>query len=236
MKKVNSLSEIGITRKSRILIVFPHPDDETAFTAGLIQKAAKFNIPVKLSVLTAGEKSTLRYGLKNNQDLGRVRLKELEKVAKILKITDYKVEKYSDSNLHQEKKFLLKHIKEEITNFNPSHVITFEPAGVYGHNDHILISSIVTDIYKNEKNNPFKLIYATVPHNYKHSVDNKNILNKNINTPLRPNFCLNLTAQEVINKTRAFHAHRSQFQINHSFLQEWLFTKILLREHFYFVD
>jgi LmbE family N-acetylglucosaminyl deacetylase len=40
---------------NRILIIVPHPDDETIATGGIIQKAIKSNIPVKVVITTSGE-------------------------------------------------------------------------------------------------------------------------------------------------------------------------------------
>ncbi|MGB9809204.1 MAG: PIG-L deacetylase family protein, partial [Caldanaerobacter sp.] len=40
---------------NRILIVVPHPDDETIATGGIIQKAVKSNIPIKVVIATSGE-------------------------------------------------------------------------------------------------------------------------------------------------------------------------------------
>jgi LmbE family N-acetylglucosaminyl deacetylase len=47
--------EMSLNGKDRLLVLAPHPDDESLATGGLIQRAARLGLPVKVVFLTNGE-------------------------------------------------------------------------------------------------------------------------------------------------------------------------------------
>ena len=55
--------DIILSLKDRILIISPHPDDETLSSGGIIQKAVKLKIPIKILVITNGENFKLTFKL-----------------------------------------------------------------------------------------------------------------------------------------------------------------------------
>ncbi|MDD2689440.1 MAG: PIG-L family deacetylase [Candidatus Omnitrophica bacterium] len=89
----NSFSGIDINNKDRILILAPHPDDETIGCAGIIQDALKVGAEVKVMYLTNGDHNQLafivyekRLTLRKGEFLhmGEVRHKEAVKAMKLL--------------------------------------------------------------------------------------------------------------------------------------------------------
>src|SRR3972149_3017454 len=68
----------------RLLVIAPHPDDEVLGSGGLIPKVKKAGGEVHVLVMTVG--SITQYGGRSDT---RVRIKELEKVAKFLKFDSY---------------------------------------------------------------------------------------------------------------------------------------------------
>jgi LmbE family N-acetylglucosaminyl deacetylase len=81
-----------LNSNDRILIIAPHPDDETIGTAGIIQRAVKKNLPVKVVYLTYGDNNELSFlvykkrpilgsGLRS---MGEVRRKESTEAMKYL--------------------------------------------------------------------------------------------------------------------------------------------------------
>ena len=46
---------VSLTEKDRLLILAPHPDDETICCAGIIQQAVAMNLPVRVAFLTYGD-------------------------------------------------------------------------------------------------------------------------------------------------------------------------------------
>jgi hypothetical protein len=55
IKNIEDLEQLSLTGIRRILIVAPHPDDETLAAAGLIQIALEMGIEIRVVVLTNGE-------------------------------------------------------------------------------------------------------------------------------------------------------------------------------------
>jgi len=48
-------SGVGLNRDDRVLVLAPHPDDETLGCAGIIQKAVRLGIPVRVVIATYGD-------------------------------------------------------------------------------------------------------------------------------------------------------------------------------------
>ena len=142
-----TIEPLKISPASRVLMFMPHPDDETILGAGLLQKLAAAHIPTRVISMTRGEKSTLRFGLKENEKLEDVREIELANTLTFLGISDFFAHSLPDGDLETSRR-LSPIIEKEIKSYKPTHVITIEPDGVYGHPDHIALSKSVTQISK----------------------------------------------------------------------------------------
>lgn len=199
-----NLNRLNIIKNSRVLFIYPHPDDETYFNAGLIQNLMKENIHTRVLCLTQGEASSLKYGVKNN-DLGDVRKKEFKSVIKYLKVSDHKILDLEDGNLDNNES-LSKIISDEINLFKPNIVVTFEPHGISGHIDHVVVSKIVTDLNKNYS---FNLIYSTISINYKSSLDKIDDV-ENYTKPIEPNVIFKLSLIEIFKKVICLKKYKSQ--------------------------
>ena len=149
---------LGLTKKDRVLVLMPHPDDEAVFTSGLIKKLTRSEVAVKIVTMTRGEKSTLRYGLKPEDDLAKVRAGELIKSFKVLGVSEFDALALPDGGLKNLRIEMEKVIKKQINGFKPTVVLTLEPDGIYGHPDHIALSEAATVVTRK----PVKLLYATV--------------------------------------------------------------------------
>ncbi|MEZ6255229.1 MAG: PIG-L family deacetylase [Patescibacteria group bacterium] len=158
--------ELKINDKSRVLLVYPHPDDETYSNACLINRLVKANISLKVVCLTKGAKSTLQFGV-DGGSLADVREQEFKNVMNYLNVEDYEIWDLEDGELEITQN-LEQLVHDLINNYKPTHVGTFEPCGIYGHPDHIHLSKVITNL-KNQHN--FTLIYATVGNNFKPSTD-----------------------------------------------------------------
>jgi LmbE family N-acetylglucosaminyl deacetylase len=200
------LSDLGIVAASRILVVMPHPDDEAIFCGGLLHQLSASAIPTRVITMTVGEKSTLRYGLKPADDLAMVRQKELTRSLTILGVTDVHIYHYPDGKLETLGEKIKKTIHTNILEFTPTHVLTLEPDGVYGHPDHVALSACTTRIVKK----PIRLLYITVSPSYTLPSAVWMAGKKHIK-PMHPDFKLILRAPAIIAKIKSLHAHRSQF-------------------------
>lgn len=209
MKSINSTIDLGITSSSRVLVFMPHPDDEAVFISGLLQKISRTNPNIKVITVTAGEKSTLRFGLTPNQDLATVRKAELNAALSILGISDHETWDFPDGGIEYNSASVQSKITKEIAHYQPTHLVTFEPDGIYGHPDHIAVSEAVT------KSCPAatKLLYITVSPRYIFPKAKK-LAKKTSIKPLKPTYKMKLHLQESINKIKACRAHHTQFKFN----------------------
>ncbi|MFZ5424972.1 MAG: PIG-L deacetylase family protein [Patescibacteria group bacterium] len=220
MQKLTSLKKLGVSANSKILLVFPHPDDEAVFTGGLIQFSLKARADLKLIVLTKGESSTLRHGLKETQDLAIEREKELKKACTLLGLKNCTQCSYADGSLGSTQHEVTEFLYEQIKSYNPDFVVTYEPQGVYGHVDHVLTSKIITSL-KHELN--FKILYATI---HLDSEVTKEVF------PLEPNIMLELSSLDLVKKLFAVLSHKSQFRVHK--LDSWKWIKLAISKKEYF--
>jgi LmbE family N-acetylglucosaminyl deacetylase len=232
MKIISSTKEFGFGRNSKVLVFMPHPDDEAVFVSGLLKKLSYDGIETKVVTATAGEKSTLRYGLKPDADLAEVRRIELTNSFKILGVKDFEILSFPDGGLKSVENEVREIIAKQIADFNPTHVITLEPDGIYGHPDHICISKVASEVVQL----PTKLLYATIAE-YKIKPKASGMAEKGIITPITPQYRLKLGLIEKVAKIRSIRAHKSQFKISRTDSKDYNFfqkNKMLDNEYFAF--
>lgn len=160
--KTNDLSVPTRTIKNfkNILIIYPHPDDEALSVSGLIQQARRNKIKTSLLVLTKGGAGESSFPLA--EDLSKVREKEMRESARILGIDTLIQLDYPDGKIRKYKVEVSKEIEKYITKIKPDLVITYDLSGLYGHEDHIVVSEIVTNFAK-KKCKKCALWYMSLP-------------------------------------------------------------------------
>lgn len=123
--------------EKHVVIIYPHPDDESFGTAGSIYKFRKQGIPVTYLCGTLGEMGRNMGSpvFANRETLPKIREKELAEACAYLDI-DYRLLGYRDKTMEfEDKGEMAQHIKEILEEINPSLVITHYPEhGV--HPDH----------------------------------------------------------------------------------------------------
>jgi len=127
----------------KLMAILAHPDDETLGCGGTFVKYAREGVETYLITATRGEKG--RYGKAKESPgmevVGKTREQELVAAAKVLAIREVYFLDYIDGELDQaEPAGILRKIAAHIRRIQPQVVITFDPAGAYGHPDHIAIS------------------------------------------------------------------------------------------------
>jgi len=234
MQIIESITELKISKSSRVLILMPHPDDEAVFTTGLILFLHRNNIPLKVITLTKGEASSLRFGLKPNEDLSKARVKEQKRAFTILKVKDYDIKNIPDGQIENNKTEIKNIIQTQIKSFKPTHLVTLEPDGIYGHPDHVALSRFVTQTCKS----PLKLLYATVCPHFVLPKSSRMAKIAKIE-PIPAQFQLNLALSDIIIKLKTLNAHGSQFRnFWHLFGTAYVFlrNKMLFREYFTYYE
>ena len=226
-----SLNELfNISQNSKVLFIYPHPDDETFANANLISLLVTKKIKTKIVCLTKGEASTLRFGIGDN-DLVAAREIEFRHVMEYLKVSNYEILDLPDGKLELLSN-LDKLVAQIIVGYNPTHVITYEPDGIYGHPDHIALTKIVVS-KKNISN--YQLIYSTVSQKYKSSKDALAMAKEPSKIkPMKANTILYLSLIDYIHKLKAIRVYKSQFTMQSNLLQN-LIKMLLLRYEYYCV-
>lgn len=115
--------------EKHVVIIYPHPDDESFGAAGSIYHLRKANVPVTYLCGTLGEmgRNMGTPPFANRETLKDYREKELEAACKFLDI-DYQHLGYRDKTIEFEKiEHVAAHIKDILEDIEPSLVITHYP-------------------------------------------------------------------------------------------------------------
>ena len=148
-----------IKKYKKILIVYPHPDDETLASGGITKNFVDQGSDVSLIVLTRGEKGNDDAHL--DTTLKNIREHELTNATSVLGVTNVMLEDFGDGELSKKRKELTMYFEKKIATLKPDCILTYDLAGLYGHEDHIVTSEILTDMVK--KFTGITLIYASLP-------------------------------------------------------------------------
>lgn len=127
----------NLGKQSHVVIIFPHPDDESFGTAGVIQRFREQGVPVTYLCGTLGEMGrnmgTPKFA--NRETLASIREKELQEACEFLDI-NYRVLGFRDKTIEFEhEEIVIQKVKDALEDIQPSLVITHYPEhGV--HPDH----------------------------------------------------------------------------------------------------
>jgi LmbE family N-acetylglucosaminyl deacetylase len=235
---------------NKILLIFPHPDDEVLTCGGLISILNTTGKKITDLILTKGEKG--QEGAIYDPKLKKIRVKETAEVTRILGISKIIQDDFGDGELSNKKTEIEKRIREVITTEKPDLIITYDQSGLYGHPDHIAVSEIVTNILSvgAEHVQPYgaqhvvplqniKLWYVSFPQKFynltslpTHMADNPDFMEKRE--------ILNLkffTGLSTVKKIQALYAYKSQlFAFNKSkpkFIPLWFVLSARLFEYYH---
>ena len=124
--------------EKHVLVVFPHPDDESFGAGGTIAQYKKSGIPITYACLTLGEmgRNMGKPPFATRESIPQLRKQELYDACQILGIEDLRLLGYRDKTIEfEEEGKIVKEIKAIINELQPSLIITHYPGhGV--HPDH----------------------------------------------------------------------------------------------------
>ena len=130
----------------RVLVIFPHADDEAITCGGSLHRFSAGGSAVTLVLLTRGERGTPN--ATPNVSLKDMRTREAQAVTAILGIAKFIQEDFGDGALHEKKQELRTFLATLIEQEKPDLLITYDLAGLYGHTDHIACSEVITELKK----------------------------------------------------------------------------------------
>jgi LmbE family N-acetylglucosaminyl deacetylase len=145
-----------------LLAVLAHPDDETFGMGGTLALYAQRGAKVQLVCATRGEAGTVSpEHLQGYQNIAQLREAELRCAAGHLGLADLHFLGYRDSGMagspeNQHPEALARadlqevtgRITEHIRRIKPQVVVTFDPAGGYGHPDHIATHQATVEAFQ----------------------------------------------------------------------------------------
>jgi LmbE family N-acetylglucosaminyl deacetylase len=123
----------------KIMVVFPHPDDESMMTGGLLYIAGRMGIYTVVVTLTRGGAGKIHIHPKG-KSLAQVREHELRMACSRLGVNRLIIGDFSDGKLKNERNSWSSWLKKTIFKERPSMIITYDHSGLTGHPDHIALS------------------------------------------------------------------------------------------------
>jgi bacillithiol biosynthesis deacetylase BshB2 len=147
--------------KEKILLVFPHPDDEN-FVAGTVLMQRQKGIEVSYLCLTRGEmgRSMGNPLIANRETTPVIRTKELEEACRILGINELRWLGYHDKTLEfEDEELLADRICQVIREIQPTRVYSFYP-GFGVHPDHDATGAAVVRAIKQLTTASRPVLYA----------------------------------------------------------------------------
>lgn len=189
-------------KRKVMLIIFPHPDDETVMTGGLIQRVNRLGWRVTVACLTHGERGQMHiHGL--GRSIGDIRRQELALAMGRLGAMGLKHYDFPDGYLNSCERWQ-KAVAELLDEVQPAVVVTYDHSGITGHPDHIALS---LELFKQlKKRQKTRLWWVSLNENLRNKLlpgELKEVLQK-------PEFKVGLTFGESVRKSWAMLAHSSQ--------------------------
>lgn len=201
----------------RIVLLAPHPDDETLGCGGTIRLLRNAGKEIKVVFLTSGDKadpsspksrSTIKgnrspYGLSavgdHMTEYALIREREAEKALKVLGVDDYVFMRFPDREVHSMYKDALGRLSGIVLEFLPDTI--YAPSMIEVNPDHRAAAAMAMDIQRNNLERPDTEGLQPI----------SNVFYE-ITTPLRPNILVDITS--VYNtKKRATKRYRSQLRL-----------------------
>ncbi|MDV6379428.1 bacillithiol biosynthesis deacetylase BshB2 [Sporosarcina sp. GW1-11] len=127
-----------LQKERHVLVIYPHPDDESFGSAGTIATYVEMGVPITYACLTLGEmgRNLGNPPFANRETLPQIRKQELVDACDAMGLTDLRMMGLRDKTIEfEDPEKLVKMMADLIDELNPSLVITFHPT-LAVHPDH----------------------------------------------------------------------------------------------------
>lgn len=205
---MKNLEEFLKDQKSKsLLVVFPHPDDESVMAGGLIQVALRLGFKVTVLTLTEGIRGKIHINGRG-RSVSEIRREEMAKAMSKLGVVDWIMWSFEDGKLRQTNNWKLR-LRKFVEDTKPALVVTYDLSGATAHPDHISLSLELLRFYKVLNN--FELLWVSFVGNAK----NLMVSDKVQKYMELPEYELKLSLGESFKKWRASFFHASQRLISY---------------------
>ena len=200
MKSIDEVLK-SVTNK-KLLVVFPHPDDESVMAGGIIQRALSLGFEVTVLTLTEGGRGEIHVSGKG-RTLTEIRRQEMAEAMSRLGVADWIMWKFDDGKLRRTQRWR-ERLADFIHSTSPGIIVTYDLSGVSGHPDHI---SAALEIHRTiRRMKGVKLLWVSFEGEMSHRV-----VDKRVEGYLQtPKYILEMSLSESWSKWRAVFAHKSQ--------------------------
>lgn len=200
----NIESRLKKNSKKRLLVIYPHPDDETFNAGGLILRARSLGYEVMIVCLTCGERGK-NHKRSDMRDLSEIRREELLSVGKLFGVEKVKIMEYPDGELIDDLQWT-RNISRILAEFDPGVVVTYDHSGWTGHPDHIVLSVELFKMLKKKGKEAPLLLWSVWPGRVRRFMVHDDL----VNIMNQPDLQLKLSPQEWYLKRKALYMHESQ--------------------------
>lgn len=199
MKSVTSY--LDKIKNKTMLVVFPHPDDESVMAGGLIQVAMGMGYVVTVLTLTEGGRGKIHINGRG-RSVSEIRRDEMARAMSTLGVADWIMWKFEDGKLRKTNKW-----RERLLAFlestTPGVIVSYDLSGVSGHPDHIALSQ---ELVRYVRKNDTDLLWPSFVGSMKARVVSKKVEKYLV----YPKFILELDLLTSFKKWKASFSHRSQ--------------------------
>ncbi len=200
MEEVKQVLE-GLDKK-RLLVVMPHPDDETVMASGLLSRAMELGWQVKVVVVTNGVMGQIHvHG--RGRSVVQIRKEEMAKAMEILGVGDCEMWKFCDGRLKEDTNWHSS-VKDLIDRYAPGLVLSYGPSGASGHPDHLKLGEYVFELFKSSE---FELWWPAFEGEVREFLEGKVKTAKRLE---KADVEVELSENEAGKKRQALLAHESQ--------------------------
>jgi LmbE family N-acetylglucosaminyl deacetylase len=179
---------VSIPVGNRVLVLAPHPDDESLGCGGTIKLLSKMKKAVKVIFLTGGEKADPE--IRDPERYVRLRKKEALRALRTLSISDHEFLDFPDRGLYQNRGKVKESLIRIIEDFGPDTV--YCPSIIELHPDHRAVAGLLIEIHTR--------------------APDVRCLFYEVTTPVRPNILIDIT-KAYRHKKRAINCYKSQLRI-----------------------
>ncbi len=204
----------------KILYIFPHPDDESYGPAGAMYRQLQQGHEVHLLTLTQGGATRVRFNLGLSiEEMGALRLKEMEEMSKVLGLSSLRVWDWPDSGLQDiDPRNLERAIAEYLRALKPQIVVTYPVHGISGFHDHLICHAVVKRVFLqllDETPNPYlrRLAFYTIKDHGKPTFSPDGFIRMRHSTPERIDCEVLLTEEQIAKNKEALACYKSYAQV-----------------------